>query len=347
MMFHTRATIGCKGWIPGSPYDLSQCKPCHKRENPATVRHDRWQLIDPNAKQAADLTYTPAAISLPQVRPVCQHFGDYQSSCPCGDKMRDVHHCLNEATETTRCWRSALHPIDTDVQSCERCLKWAVKRLPLQDIADAIGVARIRAVVINLARRPDRWKLFSESCLVDDVERFEAIDCKVPTEPKPEWWRSGNGAWGCHLSHHAIMRQAIANGLHDGGALLVFEDDAIFSNDFIDAAIPFLASVPRQWDQIYLGGQHLSRTQVINDKVIRGYNVNRAHAYILNGPFIVTLHDHLTDCNKRQTHKQHVDYRMGMLHPTINCYCPRRWLVGQRGGVSDIGIYMKGVQFWY
>jgi len=120
----------CSGWIRGSPYDLSQCKRCHAKETAATARNGGWS-------SPKEIQQSPQYVeALPILRPTCQHFGDYQSSCPCGDKMRDVHHCMNESTETTRCWRSALHPIDKDVQSCERCPHWSA--VPL---AEGITIA--------------------------------------------------------------------------------------------------------------------------------------------------------------------------------------------------------------
>lgn len=220
-------------------------------------------------------------------------------------------------------------------------------RIHVSEIASLLGAKRIKAVCINLDRRPDRWKRFTENCLIEGVERFSAFDAKKLEVP--EWWRAGNGAWGCHLSHEKILEDAIQEGLHEeGGMLLVLEDDALFEPDFADRVRNYLRVVPQDWDQIYLGGQHKGhrRPRFINKSVKKGMKVNRTHAYAVNWRYIIGLSTYLSRCMKKKSYPHHVDHRMELKHSQINCYVPTRWLVGQRRGTSDIGKSSNEDRFW-
>lgn len=114
----------------------------------------------------------------------------------------------------------------------------------LRLLSQSAGGAEVRALGINLERRPDRWEQFVKACPLQGVMRFPAIDgrkCRPPT-----WWRQGGGAWGCMLSHIGILQQALMDGLDQrGGVLLVLEDDALFPPDFTEKAQRFIAALPR------------------------------------------------------------------------------------------------------
>ena len=87
-----------------------------------------------------------------------------------------------------------------------------------------------RVVVINLARRSERMERFRQNLRdwpFDPPRRFEAIDGL--TSPPPACWDKGPGAWGCLLSHRAVLDAAIADEIK---SLLVLEDDAFLAPDF-------------------------------------------------------------------------------------------------------------------
>src|SRR5512139_232188 len=88
------------------------------------------------------------------------------------------------------------------------------------------------AFVLNLDIRPDRWVEFQQRAAVAGVtgfQRYRAIEGDKC--PHPAWWRAGNGAWGCLMSHLRLAQDALMDGLP---SYLVFEDDAVFSPDFAE-----------------------------------------------------------------------------------------------------------------
>lgn len=222
----------------------------------------------------------------------------------------------------------------------------------LRLLSQSAGGAEVRALCINLERRPDRWDQFVKACPIQGVARFPAIDgrkCRPPT-----WWRQGGGAWGCMSSHIGILQQALMDGLDQrGGVLLVLEDDALFPPDFAEKAQRFIAALPRDWEQVYFGGQHrgmrVRPPKRINDEVIRPFMVNRTQAYAVRGSFILTLYRHLCDWPTHSRHpRHHVDHRMEMLHSSgrHNVYAPTRWIIGQAGGKSDVCGRVAQDRFW-
>src|SRR6187549_2848158 len=99
-------------------------------------------------------------------------------------------------------------------------------------------------VVINLARRVDRWDhvLAEMKALgITDFERFEAIDAG-PTD----------GNRGCSASHKAVMKMIVDRGWE---RCLVLEDDfARRFNDTQERFAGFVKEIPEEADMIYLGG---------------------------------------------------------------------------------------------
>ncbi len=214
------------------------------------------------------------------------------------------------------------------------------------------GGAPVRAVCINLDRRPDRWEQFCRACPILGIQRFAAVDGRKVRPP--EWWRQGGGAWGCMLSHVRTLEHALTDDLdRAGGVLLVLEDDALFPPDFAERTQRFVQALPTDWDQIYFGGQHRGLRghppKRVNDEVIRPHMVNRTQAYAVRGAFIRTLYRHLCDWPEHSRHpRHHVDHRMELLHASgrYNIYAPTRWIIGQAGGKSDISGRTSQDRFW-
>lgn len=222
----------------------------------------------------------------------------------------------------------------------------------LRLLSRSAGGADVRALCINLDRRPERWEAFQRNCPIRGVERFPAIDGRAVRPPV--WWRQGGGAWGCMLSHIRILEQVLADGLdRRGGVLLMFEDDALFPPDFAERAARFVRALPSDWEQAYLGGQHrglrVRPPQKVNDEVVRPFMVNRTQAYAVRGPFIRVLYQHLCDWPAHaRSPRHHVDHRMELLHASgkHKVYAPATWIVGQAGGPSDISGRVTQDRFW-
>jgi GR25 family glycosyltransferase involved in LPS biosynthesis len=113
----------------------------------------------------------------------------------------------------------------------------------------------MKVKVINLDRRPDRWKRFSKQAgvfqlgQVYPIERFSAVDGKtidVETDDRISMRTKRNikfrtrrthedidtvGAIGCYLSHVTIWKEFLAS---NASAIMVLEDDAMIPADFVD-----------------------------------------------------------------------------------------------------------------
>lgn len=203
--------------------------------------------------------------------------------------------------------------------------------------------------VISLPSRKERLELFfrdlPDPWILGDIRIFEAIDgygCKIPKS-----WKSGKGAWGCYQSHLKIFKDCYSAKTRN---VLIFEDDAIFVDDFNSKVVTVLNSIPQDWQMLYLGGQHLQMPKqiIINDCVSIGTNINRTHAYAINGQhtiqYIIQWLENLQDW--RRGH--HIDHHYGRLHENeqILPYCPLRWLVGQRECFSDISRKTTKTRWW-
>ena len=120
-------------------------------------------------------------------------------------------------------------------------------------------------------------------------------------------------------------------------SVLIFEDDALFPDDFTSQWKLLKPHVPDDWGMLYLGGQHLMRAQrqpkMINDHIVQPYNVNRTHAYAVNQRLMETLYRHLNAITTWRN-RHHIDHHYGLLHMTgkHNVYAPVKWLVGRVGG---------------
>jgi hypothetical protein len=198
-----------------------------------------------------------------------------------------------------------------------------------------------RVVCVSLARRQDRWQKFLDQLPSDwpfePVELFNAVDGKK--SPAPDWWRAGNGAWGCLKSHLNILEECLQHGIE---SCLFLEDDAVCCDDFSNRVGKFLGSLPDDWGMIYLGGQHLWGKRnppiQVNPDVYIPYNVNRTHAFAVRGkPMMRALYKHLNAFQGWQK-AQHIDHHLGRLHQRREnpIYCPNEWLIGQDEGRSDI-----------
>jgi hypothetical protein len=203
---------------------------------------------------------------------------------------------------------------------------------------------------VNLNRRPDRWDDFIQRFPADwpyrKPTRFPATDGQLC--PPPPWWTEGGGAWGCMRSHFRILEECLNSRFQ---SVLILEDDALFPDEFVRDAQAFLEHLPSDWQMAYLGGQLLRDNfrppHKVNDWVYRPYNVNRTHAYAVRGTEMLrVLYDHLLSRDWFERH--HIDHHYGRLHQTgrHNVYVPRRWLVGQLGGESDVSAQETQDTYW-
>jgi GR25 family glycosyltransferase involved in LPS biosynthesis len=202
--------------------------------------------------------------------------------------------------------------------------------------------------VINLSIRPDRYENFISSLpesFRGKVTRWEAIH--GDTCRNPSWWNAGAGAWGCYRSHISLLEYCMSKQIPN---YMVFEDDAIFVNDFESKYQEFVEELPWDWDMLYLGGQLIHAEshppEIINSKVLRPYNVNRTHCFAVNYSGYPYLYDFLL--RRFEDRKWHIDHHLGRLHEqrVMNVYCPKEWLVGQGASSSNISGNINDLTFY-
>ena len=176
------------------------------------------------------------------------------------------------------------------------------------------------------------------------AEIFDAVDGAAVGSPG--YWSSGDGGWGCLLSHAEVARRAIKDGLSN---YLVFEDDAILDPKFDQLFDEFVRNVPYSWDQFYLGGEHLRVPDDMGNGIFKGYDINRGHAYALSRKNFSRFHSLVMDhsYHGRNKYKQW-DHHLGVAHSEglWNAYAPYRWMVGQGSGYSDIA-HMDLLDRWW
>jgi hypothetical protein len=184
-------------------------------------------------------------------------------------------------------------------------------------------------VVINLARRSERLARFKR-LFVDwpfkTPRRFEAIDglrMKLPAGKN-----RGAGAWGCMLSHQAVLARAIAEKV---GSLFVLEDDAYPVPDFAARAANFLARAPGDWDCLMFGAEHLAIPIAVAPGIVRCMGANRTHGFAVRGsmmPILLAFWKHYQ--------AEHCDIVLASLMRHFKVYAPDPFLIGQDAGHSDI-----------
>ena len=199
-----------------------------------------------------------------------------------------------------------------------------------------------RVVLINLKRRPDRLAAFrsAQSALgwpLPEPLVLDAVDGNVVGVPRD--FIHGGGAWGCCRSHVLALERAVMDGV---GTLLVLEDDLSWGPDLGPDLARFLAEVPPDWDQLMLGGQHMSRPAPVPGRpgVVRVRKCQRTHAYAVRGRATRSL---LGLWYRATTH---IDHAMGSWQAGWNVYSPEPFLFGQGGGPSDISGRLEPPRTW-
>lgn len=270
----------------------------------------------------------------------CDYFGKFMSSEQCrscgATAPVDLHWCnlLDKVCAENR---------QTPYLNCLSCHFWKPQSLskPMD-----------RAFCISLPYRQDRWERFIKDLPPDietvlpKIERYTAISgdiCKPPN-----WWKQGNGSWGCFQSHRNIIEQAL-NEKWD--SVCIFEDDATFTPDFVKRLPEVMSELPTDWEMFYLGGQyiHLDRgkPKKISPNVVLPFNVNRTHGYILRGAGIKIAYKHLHRFFDWKN-GYHIDHHYGRLHESrgIKVYSPTEWLIGQAAGSSNVSGKIERLRFW-
>lgn len=133
-----------------------------------------------------------------------------------------------------------------------------------------------KAYCMNLYWRADRWKFAQEQFIKNglNVEKINAIDGREFS--KKYALRPGN--CGCNLTHMLIIQSAFIQG---HSAIMVFEDDAVLADSFVEKMDDCLQDLPDDWDMLMLGASHQVRPEPVTDKIYRVKKGFTSHAYIM------------------------------------------------------------------
>lgn len=150
-----------------------------------------------------------------------------------------------------------------------------------------------RVFVINLKRRPDRlehFRLQAEKYGIsyEVIEAFDGETINGDTEllgkkitPSGEY-RGLDGymksCLGATMSHYKILKQSIENGYKK---ILIFEDDALFNDNFEEDLILSISSSPENWDFLYLSGTMVN-FEKINERISKLNGCFCLHSYCLS-----------------------------------------------------------------
>jgi GR25 family glycosyltransferase involved in LPS biosynthesis len=188
---------------------------------------------------------------------------------------------------------------------------------------------------INLDRRPDRLELITKQLesIGIEAERISAVDGSL-LDPDPKIGNGWNhkGVAGCALSHRKIVSLAKEAGYKN---FLVIEDDTIFDSDFNKKIDFYMSQIPKDWDMIYFGGNHLgSSLKPINTNVGRCSHTLTTNMYAMKN----TLYDVVLE-NISETVdglKMPVDVLYTIIQKQYKCYSFRPHLAWQDSIFSDI-----------
>lgn len=186
---------------------------------------------------------------------------------------------------------------------------------------------------INLERRSDKWA----ECLVEfdkwgvtGVNHYLAVDGSLLSDAELANVPINRGELGLLLTHINIFNEAIINGYDN---ILLLEDDISF-NDNLTKLGEYMSYVPKDWDILYLGGnhnQHVGKTvDFINERVIKSTDTYTTHCIAVNSSMYEII---LSLLNKK---KKAVDVYYSDIQKTFNCYSFYPGVASQRPSFSDI-----------
>ncbi len=210
-----------------------------------------------------------------------------------------------------------------------------------------------RIYILNLPYRLDRreriQRHLEETGLASPGELTWVKAVSGDMCPPPHYFKAGGGAWGCLQSHLRVVQEAIMDGID---SYLVLEDDAVFHMGAPGHLQVLMDELPRDWGQLYLGGQHLKEPQQVQGRpsVVRCTSVNRTHAFALSRRAMPVFQQHIANApDYIERGPWHVDHQLGIAHERRDwkVYAPVWWLAGQEDGGSNISGRANPRMWWF
>jgi glycosyl transferase family 25 len=197
--------------------------------------------------------------------------------------------------------------------------------------------------VINLADRPDR-RLEIEHQLKKVSLGLTSASVHLYTAVRPTVTKGfpSKGAYGCFMSHLALLKQALANNVD---RVLIIEDDLDFINHrLVELPKIWNELISRDWDICYLGNKLDIKHD--SDELFVNYHqdVVCAHLYAVQGKLLPQLIDFLETLLSRSPGDtlggpMHYDGALNTFraqNPSINTLLLREPIGFQRSSKTDI-----------
>ena len=193
--------------------------------------------------------------------------------------------------------------------------------------------------IINLDERTDRLKAVTKEMEKHhlEFERFPAIKpdrSEIPESQYNNMLGKINkdpyviATCGVKQSHVEIIKIAKERGHKQ---VLILEDDVVFTDQFENLFNIALRELPKNWDMLFLGANHIEPFQLISSSIARVIKAYAIHAYIIRESMYDIIIDNAIDSGEE------IDvYYANSIFPNFNCYCARPTLVWQKAGFSDI-----------
>ena len=123
-----------------------------------------------------------------------------------------------------------------------------------------MNISDIPKFVINLKRRPDRLERFQKSIHLQDIITVFGFDGKNPCSESEFEKNIFNilpnnlmyGEKGCFITHLRIYQKIVQENIPYA---IIFEDDAIFCQDFESKLETLIQNIPNNTDILYFGGR--------------------------------------------------------------------------------------------
>lgn len=169
----------------------------------------------------------------------------------------------------------------------------------------------MKAICLNLDKRPDRWELAQKEFAKQGLkaERFSAINNDVP-------FLSFN------YSQQAILKSITEN-------TIVFEDDVMFVSDKLNEV---LATAPEDWDLLYLGANVMDNLKHVSGHWWRLRDAWTSHAII----YTPKAAEWILNRFYPETAQLYDDFLKEVVQPNLNCYICKPFICTQRPDYSDL-----------
>ena len=175
--------------------------------------------------------------------------------------------------------------------------------------------------VLNLKKRPDRLENLK---LPFEYKVFEATDGKEVFKDAPEKMQ---GHYGCLDSYRRLFKMAKEQGLE---SIMIFEDDAELSPNFINEYEKILSEIPNDWDLVYFGGWNVGEKIKYSESLDIAQRVFTTHSFMVKNKFYDTI---LESINSRDWK---IDVLIADILPIGNCFICNPTIAWQKEGYSDI-----------